>query len=324
MSITTGIKHAALHYLSRRKTGHILLYHSCYEEIPADLNFKLHNVRPSVMYTQFSWYKKHYQIVSLEEWFEAKKKKGLVAVTFDDAYLSVFNEGLPVLESLEIPATVFVIGGTLEGKIFWRDKIRFLKQKGRLDSLVRFLNRVVNTGFTASTFYKESKSGEALSMQKLNQLIDRFIKMENLEQAIVPHCAHQPEQLIDHPLLSYGYHTYSHFRLSSLSDSDQREDLIKGYRALNRLESRPVIPYYSLPFGGHDSYNTSTMDILNTLSMKGVLLNNNKLNGYSHLPRYKNLFIAERYMMPDTLDELIGKVHTLAYNHFVRPKKEST
>src|SRR5690625_7984599 len=77
-------------------------------------------------------------------------------------------------------------------------------------------------------------------MQNLNQLIDRFIKMENLEQAIVPHCAHQPEQLIDHPLLSYGYHTYSHFRLSSLSDSDQREDLIKGYRALNRLESCPV------------------------------------------------------------------------------------
>src|SRR5690625_7742410 len=121
-------------------------------------------------------------------------------------------------------------------------------------------------------------------MQNLNQLIDRFIKMENLEQAIVPHCAHQPEQLIDHPLLSYGYHIYSHFRLSSLSDSDQREDLIKGYRALNRLESRPVIPYYSLPFGGHDSYNTSTMEILNTHRLQYVILYYNSLNMFYHLP----------------------------------------
>src|SRR5690625_4742092 len=128
MSITAGIKHAALHYLSRRKTGHILLYHSCYEETPADLNFKLHNVRPSVMYTQLSWYKKHYQIVSLEEWFEAKKKKGLVAVTFDDAYLSVFNEGLPVLEHLEIPAMESLFGATLEGRTSGGKKLSFLKR----------------------------------------------------------------------------------------------------------------------------------------------------------------------------------------------------
>lgn len=325
MSITAGIKNAALHYLSRRKSGHILLYHSCYEEIPGDLDFRLHNVRPYVMYEQLSWYKKYYQFVSLEEWFSAKKKKGLVAVTFDDAYLSVFNEGLPVLESLDIPATVFVIGGTLEGEIFWRDKIRFLKQRGRTGDLIRFLNSEMNAGFTAGSFYKESKSGETLSMQKLNQLMDHFIKIEELEQTIVSQCVHHPEQLIDHPLLSYGYHTYSHYRLSSLSEPDQREDLTKGYRALNRVESRSVIPYYSLPFGGHDSYNESTMDIINTLNIKGVLLNNSKLNGSSDLPKYKNMFIAERYMMPDTLGELVGRVHTLAYDHFVRSasKKES-
>src|SRR5690625_7289928 len=110
MSITAGIKHAALHYLSRRKTGHILLYHSCYEEFPADLNFKLHNVRPSVMYTQLSWYKTHYQFVSLEVWFEAKKKKGLLAVTFVAVYRSVFTGGLPVREFLEFTGTVFLYG----------------------------------------------------------------------------------------------------------------------------------------------------------------------------------------------------------------------
>ncbi|GAB3661866.1 polysaccharide deacetylase family protein [Nocardioides korecus] len=36
------------------------------------------------------------------------------AITFDDGFASVFEHGLPVLRRLQLPATVFVVAGTLE------------------------------------------------------------------------------------------------------------------------------------------------------------------------------------------------------------------
>ncbi len=48
---------------------------------------------------------------------ERPLREPYVCVTFDDGYLDNLEHGLPVLEELEIPATIFVIGDVLEGKI---------------------------------------------------------------------------------------------------------------------------------------------------------------------------------------------------------------
>jgi hypothetical protein len=44
------------------------------------------------------------------------------AITFDDGYESVFTHALPILESLSIPATVFLTSGFLDGAVAppWR------------------------------------------------------------------------------------------------------------------------------------------------------------------------------------------------------------
>jgi peptidoglycan/xylan/chitin deacetylase (PgdA/CDA1 family) len=44
------------------------------------------------------------------------------SITFDDGYESVFTQALPILESLSIPATVFLTTGFLDGKVSppWR------------------------------------------------------------------------------------------------------------------------------------------------------------------------------------------------------------
>src|SRR5215469_15979067 len=44
------------------------------------------------------------------------------AVTFDDGYESVYTEALPILETVSVPATVFLTTGFLDGKVAppWR------------------------------------------------------------------------------------------------------------------------------------------------------------------------------------------------------------
>jgi peptidoglycan/xylan/chitin deacetylase (PgdA/CDA1 family) len=105
---------------------HILLYHATFATVPKDLSRRLHNVAPVELYRQLSWLRRRFRFISIDEWLESRNRRGTAVVTFDDAYKCVFEEALPVLETLGIPATVFINGITLEGKNQWRDKVRYL------------------------------------------------------------------------------------------------------------------------------------------------------------------------------------------------------
>ncbi len=51
-----------------------------------------------------------------------KRSKGLVGLTFDDAYENFLQSALPVLEKYGFSATVFVVGGMMGGENSWDEK----------------------------------------------------------------------------------------------------------------------------------------------------------------------------------------------------------
>src|SRR5258705_8432751 len=46
-----------------------------------------------------------------------------VAITFDDAYAGAVNEGVRELAKRNLPATIFVAPGRLNGHVFWGDAL---------------------------------------------------------------------------------------------------------------------------------------------------------------------------------------------------------
>ena len=66
-----------------------------------------------------------------------KSSPAAFAITFDDGYESVYTQALPILESLSIPATVFLTTGFLDGTVSppWRSSnaavTRRISQPGR-------------------------------------------------------------------------------------------------------------------------------------------------------------------------------------------------
>ena len=75
---------------------------------------------------QMRWLVRHYQIVPLSNLVDRLEQRRplrhLAAVTFDDAYLGVFQHAWPVLRDLKIPATVFVVANApTGGEPFWWD-----------------------------------------------------------------------------------------------------------------------------------------------------------------------------------------------------------
>jgi hypothetical protein len=87
--------------LQRHYASHVLLYHSTFSRVPVDLHGHLHNVAPEELYCQLIWLKRHFDVVSVDQAL-LEPSIGQVAITFDDAYESVFVEAQPVLDALRI------------------------------------------------------------------------------------------------------------------------------------------------------------------------------------------------------------------------------
>lgn len=305
--------------LAKYLGSQILLYHSCYRNIPPQLNFNLHNVNPDVMYEQLKWYKKNYQIVSLNEWFESKNKKNLAAVTFDDAYVSVFEEGLQILDTLDIPATIYIIAGNLEGKIFWRDKIRYIYTLHLENQFKEYIFNKYNITGINESLYDISKNKNFIKLlpnRLFNDELDIFIKINGYQKGLVNHCINQPDQLIKHPLITYGNHSYSHYILSTLSKSEQEKDLMKSHQLIKECTLDKYVQYFSTPFGGYDTFNFDTLNILKNLGIKGMLLSKMMIHDSKILPQYNGISFANRFMVPESQKEFNENISKMSRRYF--------
>lgn len=89
--------------------SYILCYHSISND---DWSF---TTTPNDFARQMEYLKKSKNIVKLSEIInpDSKKDNNHVAITIDDGYESVYQNALPILRKLNIPATIFVLGDNL-------------------------------------------------------------------------------------------------------------------------------------------------------------------------------------------------------------------
>lgn len=100
----------------------IIIYHRVaeLENDPLMLSVSPTNFRKQLVYL-----KNKYQIIHLSELVEKmQKRKSLrncLVITFDDGYLDNYQNALPILKELEIPATIFVVSGKVDSNepFFW-------------------------------------------------------------------------------------------------------------------------------------------------------------------------------------------------------------
>lgn len=91
--------------MTERPRGAVLAYHAigrCSDD--------RHNlfVSEQAFEEQMAYLARRHTVASLGDVVEGRADRGAVAITFDDAYVSVFEAALPVLRRLGFPATVFV------------------------------------------------------------------------------------------------------------------------------------------------------------------------------------------------------------------------
>ena len=292
---STAVRRAAALYSSP-----VILYHSTFAELPATMSTGVHNVHPDILAEQIEWLAKSLDFISIDEWFEAGQPAGTAAVTFDDGYQSVCDLAIPLLIEMGIPSTIFLNGASFHGERFWRDKVLFLINTGRVGEFLESESaRAGGLGdIDPAAFYSDSKD-PARNSRTVDLAIDEFLASQGLFDHVPNETSRRRQDLVHHPLVTYGNHSYRHYIPSSLTEADQREELQRNEHVLDELGvNRSRV--YSIPFGDRKHVNSVTESLVAEMDFTGVLFSSNAVN-FSKNASWAGLPSGQRYMAPSDL-----------------------
>jgi peptidoglycan/xylan/chitin deacetylase (PgdA/CDA1 family) len=284
------------------RSSPIVLYHATFSDVPPDLDSGLHNVEPDVLIEQVRWLQRSYDVIGVDEWFERGGPLGTACITFDDAYRNICDEAVPRLIELGVPTTIFLNGVTFEGDVLWRDKVHFMISNDHVEDFLRspIAERAGLDDITPAAFYQETKQPRRNS-RVVDEAISEYLASTGLLDNLQRFAMGRRVEMIEHPLVRYGSHTYRHYLPSSLTAEEFRAELAENERVLDELEvNRSRV--FSIPFGGGTSVNESAIAVLAEFGFTGVLYSRNATN-FAARSRCGATTAGERYMAPASLAE---------------------
>jgi len=217
-----------------------------------------------------------------------------VCVTFDDGYADNATIALPVLKIWNIPATVFVSSGYINGGRMWNDTV--------IECMRRFSGRILDLSELGLGKYQiytdqdrltvaEGLLGKIkyLSLAKRQEVLD-FIEI------CVPSLPHDlmlsSQQILNlaNDGIEIGGHTKNHPILATLSVDQARQEIESNRSDLTSITSRPV-RYFAYPNGipGKD-YQREHRNLVEGIGFDAALSTvrgvSNELSDKFQLPRF--------------------------------------
>lgn len=167
-----------------------------------------------------------------------------LAITFDDGYADNRQVAMPILQSMGLPATVFVATGFLDGGCMWNDIIieSFRRTRFLVADLRDLLPQGDSATFELSTASQRRSALEtviaAVKYLELNFRIELVRRIaDRLEVALPTDLMMTSAEVVElrRAGMQVGAHTVSHPILSKLSPGDMRSEMEGSKVFLERL-----------------------------------------------------------------------------------------
>lgn len=200
---------------------------------------------------------KYFTPISLSDALKRMKEGGLpknsVCVTFDDGYSDNETIALPILKKWNIPATIFISTGLINGGIMWNDiVIESIKlQENKTLDLRRYelgvydISTENKKNLTAESILKKIKHYDKNLRTELVEYI-RSMNSEILSSNMML-TSRQIINLVDSGV-EIGGHTVTHPILSKLSKIDAYDEILNGKEVIESI-TRKTCRYFAYPNG---------------------------------------------------------------------------
>lgn len=255
----------------------ILLYHRC---AVLETDPQLLAVTPENFAHQVKWLKERYPLLRFDEPWDSVREPSVV-LTFDDGYWDNYAYAVPILERLQVPATIFVSTERIgTGKEPWCDDVERLvllndnllgakihldlREQGEMDVFI------ADEDVRRALYYRVH---DAVRLMQPSEREDVLAKIEDAYGAVSVRPSHrymtetELQELANSQYITIGGHTVTHSRLSVLSYEKQREEIEGSVRRLETIMHKKVTTF-SYPFGGKADYNADSVAIVREMNLK--------------------------------------------------------
>lgn len=231
-------------------------------------------VSPIRFRQQMLYLKRHYQIVRFEDDWKALEGDG-VCITFDDGYRDNLEYALPVLEELEVPATIFVSTGTLEqsGELWWDELERWMLTGDRVPAYFRLEDEEFGCCWNTDTWEHRRNCYHALFFLMKNLITPDRREAWLAQLALWRGNGREPRRsnltvniedcrkLSSSKMISIGVHTVSHSSLATLDGELQEREIRMSVEKLSEITGKRI-GLFSYPFGNPEiDFTEETIEI---------------------------------------------------------------
>lgn len=255
-------------WLNRHKIL-IVMYHGVTEN---DLPFSCWWQLPKNMfYKQLEFLKTHYRILTLHEVCNKINNNEplptyTAVITFDDGYANNAQVVFPILNDLNLPATIFVTTGYIgTNNLLWPDKLYCAFANAKVTSLNMEdqgfgTYSLVNMALRANAFNEFQNKIKAYDVDKKNMLIDMAIqrlgyssknKGSEIENVFSMMSWENIKKLHETGLIEFGAHSVSHGILTQLSPQGKQKEIIDSCSILKEKIKKKSIAF-AYPNGNYD------------------------------------------------------------------------
>lgn len=255
----------------------ILLYHRC---AVLETDPQLLAVTPENFTNQVKWLKARYPVLRFDESWESIREPSVV-LTFDDGYWDNYAYAVPILERLQVPATIFVSTERIgTGKEPWCDDVErmILLNDNLLDEKIHLDLRkqgtvdifIADEEARRDLYYRVHDAVRLMQPDEREEVLDE-IEEEYGAFPVRPSHRYMTEaelkKLAESRYITIGGHTVTHSRLSALSCEKQREEIEESIRFLEKTMNKKITTF-SYPFGGKADYNADSVAIVREMALK--------------------------------------------------------
>ena len=310
-----------------RKTSGAKVAILCYHRVGGGGVPLYSGLPPQIFQQQMQYLRRNYRLVSLDSMLallDAPASSGqFVAVTFDDGYRDVYTHAFPVLQNLQIPATIYLTVDVIEqDSVAWYDRIFLalsLVQADKFDVMLdkprRFLlSNPVSRLRAAEQIISYLRRIPATARIDFCRELDRQVPVP-ADQIAGRMLTWEQIRTMQKAGASFGSHTLSHPAISQLSRAALEDELRTSRQIIeNRLQA--PAKDFAYPFGKPADYGDTPLVIpdfayrtavttnwgLNSASTDPFRLRRVSICDEQHLPTFA-MKLAQLFLEPGAQDE---------------------